>query len=687
MRHYPAFKKASFLLIIMICTGCAANISPTPSIVTSLPSETYTRSPTSSPSFTPTVKNTYTRRPTLTPSITPTITITPLLFGTPLYEGAVINENNIDRLAKVGEWGKGSIQSVAFSPDGNFMVIGGAFGLAIYEMDNLSSPPSWLPFGSPFEYENMFFSPDGKYILLQGYETSQIRDFETGMVVKPKETINWVRPTGKTDFTDLEVRSGDGSKIFHSSLDYGYVEELFTEETLVREVIDPVGKPLYQFTDKIPYIEYDDRVQPEGCDLTVFSPCGNALMAVTMAPKKAEFSPDGKTLTVLYNVPSLFGSDFTNILRVYDADNGRFLMGAGGSETPVKDFAYSPDSRLLVTGHLDGSVRLWNIADRNSIFGARHMSSEYLDAISFTDDSEFLLVQRGDELEIRRAKDGELVSRSEISVFSLSPANSNLIAVADLKNNVHIREIDSGNNILTLENAHDDLIYTLSFSPDGRYLVTSGRDCDIKLWDLESKKVLHHFEERSIDPYEIDWSSRPFMYSMQFIPQTDLILGFGSWGTAAVWDVNSGALKYFLQSPPLDFYDGMITVKPHFPEYFRVDLAENRFYIDDTGFNLDTGERTSEQPQDEIAVKNCSSSGARTPDGTLMITRGFENYEGQLCVLNADDLTLVSTIPVLDDTKDGYYVGWPFISPDGKQLIVTTDSGILFIYQILPQTD
>ncbi len=100
------------------------------------------------------------------------------------------------------------------------------------------------------------------------------------------------------------VKSPDGSKVFRSRLEYGYIEELFTEEILIREVVDKDGRLLFGFNDKVPYMEYDDRVEPEGCDLGVLSPCGNALMSLTMAPKKADFSPNGEILTVLYNIPS-----------------------------------------------------------------------------------------------------------------------------------------------------------------------------------------------------------------------------------------------------------------------------------------------------------------------------------------------------------------------------------------------
>ena len=231
--------------------------------------------------------------------------------------------------------------------------------------------------------------------------------------------------------------------------------------------------------------------------------------------------------------------------------------------------------------------------------------------------------------------------------------------------------------------AHEDRIYSLAFSNNGFYLASSGRDCNIKLWDLETGKLLHYFEETVIDAYEIDSPSRIFSTYLEFIPSKNMLIGFGSWGTVVNWNVNSGATNYVIQSSALEYYNGMVTLKPHFPEYFKVDLETNVFYINENGFNLDTGESLGAyQPPNELP-NGCSPVGPISHDGTLMFSRGYDNREGKVCILDTRSFNLLGEIYITPESDNRIaWVDWLYISPDGNQLIVTVGSGIVYIYQI-----
>ncbi len=137
--------------------------------------------------------------------------------------------------------------------------------------------------------------------------------------------------------------------------------------------------------------------------------------------------------------------------------------------------------------------------------------------------------------------------------YALSPIDSNVIAIADRENMIKVIELDSGKVTLRIP-AHEYQIFNIAFSPDGKYIASSGQDCKVKLWNARTGEFLHLFEETVAngfgeDPLTSDWgNSRIFIYALNFIEGTDQIVGFGSWGTMVSWNVYSGATNYAVYS-------------------------------------------------------------------------------------------------------------------------------------------
>lgn len=676
-----AFRFIYILLVFaLLMTSCVPQAKAVPTIVdvenAVETAPTATKKPTVVPSYTQ-VENKLDVPVILTDTPIPTPTDMLTFIGTSLPEEAeIISVDNFLRLKRVGQWGRGSIQGVGFAPDGKSFIVASELGWSIYKMDALDQPPQWVGFGEPTPFSDFYFSTDGTIVRLNPVykETVKLKSFPSAGSPDNLAGIKWREPDVMFDYDRITLRSPDGSKIFKSGVDFGYFEDVFSEERTVREMFDANSNLLYSFKDDVPYVTYSDRNGPEGCDLSVFSPCGNALMALATAPVKALFSDDGKTLAVLYAVHG-YGSgvrDFSHI-RIYDSSNGDLIGSLGGFSKPVQDFDYSPDGKLLLAGYVDGTVSLWDIPNQNMIFGARHMNSS-LQRIEYSKDSKFLLIQRGDELEVRLTKDGSLVSRYDAVEFAISP-KGNLFAIGDSDGNIQIRDIDTGKGIRSIK-AHDDRIYSIAFSPDGIYLASSGRDCNIKLWDLASGKLLHYFEETVVDAYEIDYPSRIFSTYLEFVPNRNMLIGFGSWGTVVNWNVNSGATNYVIQSSALEYYNGMMTLKPHFPEYFSVDDSNGQFFINEVGFNLLTGrENGAYQPPSNLP-DGCAPVGPQSIDKQLLFTIGYDTHSGEICILNFSTLELLGTLYAP-------WGSWPYLSPDGSQLIVPAGGNIFYVYQVV----
>ena len=183
---------------------------------------------------------------------------------------------------------------------------------------------------------------------------------------------------------------------------------------------------------------------------------------------------------------------------------------------------------------------------------------------AFSSDGRYLVVQYPNFVEVLHTRDGAIAGRYEASAFALSP-QENLLALGNEQGGIQVEDLDQQKTISRMV-GHTAVIYALAFSPDGQTLTSSSEDCFIRSWDVHTGTFQHFFEKAEVDVVNEGYSmSRIFVYYMKFVPGSDQLVGFGSWGTAASWNIHSGAKEYTVISQPLEFYNGMQTINPHFP--------------------------------------------------------------------------------------------------------------------------
>jgi WD40 repeat protein len=83
--------------------------------------------------------------------------------------------------------------------------------------------------------------------------------------------------------------------------------------------------------------------------------------------------------------------------------------------------------------------------------------------------------------------------------------------------------------------AHADLIYDVTFSPDSKFLATTGYDRLIKLWDVPTGKEIRVLKDHS-----------DTVYSLSFSPDGKLLASGAADRAVKVWDVASGKRLYSL---------------------------------------------------------------------------------------------------------------------------------------------
>ena len=177
------------------------------------------------------------------------------------------------------------------------------------------------------------------------------------------------------------------------------------------------------------------------------------------------FAPNGDMLASLSI--SIQSSDSKAEILLWDAATGEYITTLIGHDKAIDNsiplhsssIAFSPNGEILVSGSLDGTVRLW-------------------DANTATSDSFFRQLRRtvfGYHKGTIRAHTSHVLS------VALSPDGRIL---ASGSSNTAIRLWDSHTRKLqTTLNAHGAAIKCVSFSPDGRTLASADENGTIHLWD------------------------------------------------------------------------------------------------------------------------------------------------------------------------------------------------------------
>jgi len=223
----------------------------------------------------------------------------------------------------------------------------------------------------------------------------------------------------------------------------------------------------------------------------------------------AIFSPDGKY--VLSNGASGCDENFSctqNIIRVWDAATGKEITQKI-SNLENMAFAFSPNGKYVLSRRCDqkdssgscikGSTLLWEALTGKEVV---HVNIDSSNGV-FSPNGEYVISTEGNSIHVWKAINGKEISNMThediVSTVAFSPDGKYVVS-GSFDDTVRVWEALTGKEVIRM--THDELVREVAFSPDGKYVVSGSDDNTARVWNastgIEVARMTHDDNVKSV---------------------------------------------------------------------------------------------------------------------------------------------------------------------------------------------
>lgn len=430
------------------------------------------------------------------------------------------------------------VSDIAFTSDAKQMAsISSDFTIKIWDTDTgtlINTIPCNHPFGNCISY-----SPDDKALLtVFSDETMVIWDVETNSIINSLDLSQIPEiPKGiheiacDSNLENVALASFGGVHILSFSADQVFSCELNNPKSIT---FSPDGRYLV-------------ATSAEGINLWDFVEGDTANMQLSQGLEPSvsyiAFSSDGKRIVFV----------FDNIIGLLDLVEGSTVQTFGKSDTLYVGVSFCNDDKCIATVSEEGIIIVWDLNTLTEVAA----DYEEIHGVFFNDISKVVFSSKGNLVGVV-SEGKDIVVKSVISPFvykilkepnyrigdiSYSPDGKYLVTTnREEPFDLSIWDIEKENIVQKLS-GHSDRIFSVEYSRDGTYIVSSSYDSTIRIWDAKTGSCFKTFDACSIDK---DKLHAP-VGAVALSPNNDYVVGGLYSGEIIIWEINSQKILHILE--------------------------------------------------------------------------------------------------------------------------------------------
>jgi eukaryotic-like serine/threonine-protein kinase len=226
--------------------------------------------------------------------------------------------------------------------------------------------------------------------------------------------------------------------------------------------------------------------------------------------------------------------------RLCHLDRGTLI----GHRAEIRSISWSPDGKLLATGSMDGTARIWESSGGRERFALKgHMSQ--VTSVSWSPNGIFLATASWDgTAKVWSAEDGQEQRTLEghanrVWSVAWSP-DGRCLATGSHTGTVRIWEAASGHERFVLK-GHTSPVYSVAWSPDCKLLATGSADGSAKVWEAVDGRERLTLKGHASPVSSVAWS-----------PDGKLLATGSADGTARAWVIADSRLSVTFEGHDAD---------------------------------------------------------------------------------------------------------------------------------------